>query len=129
MGKKNDWAEVYDPKRFTPIASAGQFLKENMTVVSHLLKDYLFYGEVDELKSIRIGEGTTLKLDGEKVAAFRDESNQLHIVSSICTHMGCIVHWNHAEKSWDCPCHGSRFSVDGDVLEGPAIKSLATTIK
>ena len=84
------WAEVYDPKRFTSIASAGQFLKENMTVESHLLKDYLFYGEVDGLKDIGIGEGKTLKLDGEKVAAYRDECNQLHIVSSICTHMGCV---------------------------------------
>jgi glycine/D-amino acid oxidase-like deaminating enzyme/nitrite reductase/ring-hydroxylating ferredoxin subunit len=129
IGKKNDWADVYDPKRFTPIASAGQFLKENITVASHLLKDYLFYGEVDELKGIRMGEGKTLKLDGEKVAAYRDEHNQLHVVSSICTHMGCVVHWNHAEKSWDCPCHGSRFSIDGQVLEGPAIKSLATPSK
>lgn len=124
-GKDNLWARLYDPKRFTPMASAQGFLKENMTVASHLIKDYLSYGEVDEVKQIAPGEGKTLKLDGERVAAYRDETGELHLVSAICTHMGCILHWNHGERSWDCPCHGSRFAVDGEVLEGPAYQNLS----
>src|SRR5690606_22643994 len=125
LGSESDWSELYDPKRFTPIASAKQIVKENVNVVTHLVKDYLFYGEVDRLKQIAAGEGKTLELDGEKVAAYRDENNNLHVVSSVCTHLGCIVHFNNAEKSWDCPCHGSRFTVDGEVIEGPAYKNLA----
>jgi len=125
LGRKSDWSELYDPKRFTPIASAEQFVRENVNVVTHLLKDYWFYGEVDRLKQIECGEGKTLTLDGEKVAAYRDKNNKLHIVSSVCTHLGCILHFNNTEVSWDCPCHGSRFTVDGEVIEGPAYKNLA----
>lgn len=125
LGKENAWANIYDPKRFTPIASAKKFAKENMTVATHLLKDYLFYGEADGVNEIQRGEGKTIKIDGEHMAAYRDEGGGLHIVSGICTHMGCVVHWNNGEKSWDCPCHGSRFSVDGKVLEGPAYADLA----
>lgn len=124
LGKENPWAKIYDPKRFTPLASAKKFAKENMTVATHLLKDYLFYGEADEVNEIKRGEGKTIKIDGEHMAAYRDEGGRLHIVSGICTHMGCVVHWNQGEKSWDCPCHGSRFSVDGQVLEGPAYTDL-----
>ena len=125
LDKKNPWAGLYTPSRFTPVASAGNVLKENVVVVGHLLKDYLFYGEVDELKEIKPGEGKTVKIDGEHLAAFRNEMGEIHLVSGICTHMGCAVSWNSIEKSWDCPCHGSRFSVDGEVLEGPAYKALA----
>lgn len=125
LGKENSWAKMYDPKRFTPLASAPKFMKENMTVATNLLKDYLFYGDVDALQEVKPGEGKTLKLDGERLAAYRDEQGSLHLVSAICTHLGCIVHWNHSEKSWDCPCHGSRFSIDGQVLEGPAYHKLA----
>lgn len=74
------------------------------------------------------GEGKTLKVEGEKVAAYRDETGTLSVVSSVCPHMGCIVHWNGIEKSWDCPCHGSRFAVDGTLLEGPAQANLATPL-
>jgi len=125
LSRENPWAALYDPKRFTPIASAKQVLKENVTVASYLLKDYLFYGEVKEIKEIKAGEGKTLTLDGEKVAVHRDVAGQVHVVSAVCTHMGCILHWNNAEKSWDCPCHGSRFAINGAVLEGPAIKPLS----
>lgn len=124
-GKENKWAEMYDPKRFTPVASATSFVKENFTVAKHLLKDYIFYGQADALNEIKPGEGKTIKLDDERLAAYRDESGTIHTVSAICPHMGCVVHWNNAEKSWDCPCHGSRFSFDGEVLEGPAFHNLA----
>lgn len=125
LGKENHWAAMYSPKRFTPVASAMKFAEENISVAGHLLKDYLFYGEVDELKEIKAGEGKTIKLNDEHLAAFRDPQGKLHVVSGICTHMGCVVHWNNSEKSWDCPCHGSRFSIAGKVLEGPAYTDLA----
>ena len=124
-GKENKWSQIYDPKRFTPLASATNFAKENFTVTKNLLKDYLFYGQADALNEIKPGEGKTIKLDNERLAAYRDEVGTIHAVSAICPHMGCVVHWNQAEKSWDCPCHGSRFSIDGTVLEGPAIHDLA----
>lgn len=125
MEKENPWAEMYDPKRFTPAASAKRFTKENVDVATHLVKDYLFKDYEQELKGIKAGEGKIVEVNNDKLAAFRDEKGQLHMISPVCTHMGCIVHWNNGEKSWDCPCHGSRFSVDGEVLEGPAFKNLS----
>ncbi|AKD02741.1 FAD-dependent oxidoreductase [Pontibacter korlensis] len=125
LEKENPWATFFDPKRFTPIASAPKFAKENISVATHLVKDWLFYGEAEQLKDIKPGEGKTIEIDDEKLAAYRDDEGKLHVVSSVCTHMGCIVHFNNAEKSWDCPCHGSRFSVEGEVLEGPAYYNLA----
>lgn len=125
QNKPNNWATIYDPKRFTPVASAPKFLKENVDVAVNLVKDYLFFGDARELEEIKAGEGKTLEVNDEKVAAYRDEKGELHVVSAKCTHMGCIVHFNNAEKSWDCPCHGSRFGIDGTVLEGPAFADLA----
>jgi glycine/D-amino acid oxidase-like deaminating enzyme/nitrite reductase/ring-hydroxylating ferredoxin subunit len=125
LEKENPYSKLYDPKRITPLASAGNVIKDNLKVGKELLKDYLFYDRKTELDFLENGEGKTLKLDNEKIAAYRDMEGKLHLVSSVCTHMGCIVHWNGLEKSWDCPCHGSRFSVDGDVIEGPAIEALA----
>ncbi|WP_407702587.1 Rieske 2Fe-2S domain-containing protein [Trichococcus shcherbakoviae] len=65
-------------------------------------------------------------MDGKKTGAYRDENGQLHLVSTTCSHLGCTVRWNDAERSWDCPCHGSRFNYDGDVLDGPAVHPLNT---
>ena len=124
-GVENKWANIYDPKRFTPVASAPRFAKENIDVAFHLLKDYLFKGTEKELEAVKAGEGKIVEIDDKKLAAYRDEYGKIHLVSPVCTHMGCMVHWNNGEKSWDCPCHGSRFSVDGEVLEGPAIYALA----
>lgn len=124
-GRDHPLAKIYSPKRFTPAASASGFVKENISVASHLLKDYLFYDSTRELKDIGVGEGKTVSVNGEKLAVYRDDQGSLHLVSSVCTHMGCIVHWNNAEKTWDCPCHGSRFDIHGEVLEGPAFKNLA----
>lgn len=122
---EGEWNDLYKPTRFTPLVSAKQFVKENAIVVSHLVKDYLFYGRADEVREILPGEGKTVSIDGEKLAAYRDESGRLHLVSAVCTHLGCIVHFNPVEKSWDCPCHGSRFTTRGDVIEGPALKNLS----
>lgn len=124
-GIKNPLIEIYSPTRFTPVASASDFVKDNADVAFNLLKDYLFYGKAEALQEIKPGEGKTIKLNNERLAAYRNPDGELSIVSGICPHMGCIVHWNNGEKSWDCPCHGSRFDTDGSVLEGPSYHGLA----
>ena len=122
--KENPWAALYDPKRFTPIASAKNFVKTNVHVAKELIKDYLLSSEEKQLLRVPRGEGQIVEINNKKMAVYHDEEGKLHVVSAACTHLGCLVHWNNGEKSWDCPCHGSRFSVDGQVLEGPAIKNL-----
>src|SRR5690606_30727842 len=110
-------------------ASVKNLAKENVSVAAHLLKDHLFYGQVQELADIAPGEGKTLKVEGERVAAYRDPQGRLSVVSAVCTHMGCVLHFNQGETSWDCPCHGSRFDVEGRVLEGPALLNLARPLQ
>ncbi|HEX2970030.1 MAG TPA: (2Fe-2S)-binding protein [Bacteroidales bacterium] len=100
-------------------------IKESIDVTAHLIKDYVFKGNEKELAGIKPGEARVVELSNDKAAAYIDNDGHLHLVSAKCTHMGCIVHWNSAEKSWDCPCHGSRFSVDGELLEGPALSDLS----
>jgi glycine/D-amino acid oxidase-like deaminating enzyme/nitrite reductase/ring-hydroxylating ferredoxin subunit len=118
-GKQNKWASTYDSKRFTPIASAKSFVKENINVLGEYIRDYV--GTYDKLLSqVQPGEGKVIEQDKEKLAVFRDDKGELHAVSAVCPHLKCIVHWNNAEKTWDCPCHGSRFKSTGEVIEGPA---------
>jgi glycine/D-amino acid oxidase-like deaminating enzyme/nitrite reductase/ring-hydroxylating ferredoxin subunit len=123
-GRTNEFVKLYSPHRFTPVKSAGAFLKENLNVAGRYVKDYLKGTGVPRLSEVPRGEGCIVEIGGDKLAVYRDESDQLHVVSPVCTHLKCIVHWNRAERSWDCPCHGSRFGVDGAVLEGPALAPL-----
>jgi glycine/D-amino acid oxidase-like deaminating enzyme/nitrite reductase/ring-hydroxylating ferredoxin subunit len=123
-GNKNKWSETYKASRLTPVASFSKFVKENVTVGFHLVKDYLKKEEAEQFSEVRTQEGKIMELEGKKCAVHRDANGNLHIVSAICTHMGCVVHWNFGEQSWDCPCHGSRFGIDGEVIEGPAIDGL-----
>lgn len=120
----NSWAKTFDPKRFNPGASAAKTIKENIDVTVHLVKDYFFSGTEKELADLLPGEGKVVELRDDKAAVYRDDEGHMHVLSAKCTHMGCIVHWNSAEKSWDCPCHGTRFSTEGKVIEGPAFDSL-----
>jgi glycine/D-amino acid oxidase-like deaminating enzyme/nitrite reductase/ring-hydroxylating ferredoxin subunit len=124
LGIKNPWSEVYAPHRHNPLKTAGRFIKENVNVFAQYLKDIPYHADVETVSSIVPGEGKTVEIKGEKFAAYRDENAELHLVSAVCTHMKCIVNWNEEAKSWDCPCHGSRFTVDGQVIEGPAIADL-----
>lgn len=80
--------------------------------------------DAKEFSEVRPGEGKIMVVDGKKCAVNRNENGGLNVVSAVCTHMGCIVHWNEAETTWDCPCHGSRFTTEGEVIEGPAIAPL-----
>lgn len=119
LGNKNPLTDIYQSNRFNPIASAKFVSKENLNILIQYLKDYPLFASTN-YKDIKVGEGKVVEIDREKFGVSRDENNQLHIVSAVCTHMKCIVGWNNAEKSWDCPCHGSRFKHDGEVIEGPA---------
>lgn len=125
LGKENKWSKTYDASRLTPVASAKEFLKENINVAYEFIKDRITKDDADKLSEVKAGEGKIIEIDGKKHGAYRSADGQLHVVSAICTHMGCVNHWNEAEASWDCPCHGSRFSIDGEVLEGPAYKALS----
>ena len=119
---ESPWQDVYNPSRQTITASAKNFVVENFNVAAQLIDGKLssFPKDID----IKPGEGKVVKIDGERVGAYRDEEGTLHLVNTTCTHMGCELNWNSAEITWDCPCHGSRFSYEGEILEGPAIKSL-----
>lgn len=122
MQRENPWAKLYDPKRIS-LRSAPEFIRENVDVAVQF-KDYITQGDVDDVRSIPRGEGRVVVQSGKRIAAYRDEQGELHKRSAVCTHLKCIVHWNSLEKSWDCPCHGSRFDGHGKVLNGPAASPL-----
>lgn len=124
INKDNIYSAIYEASRFTPLKSAKDFLKENLNVAAQYLTDFTFSKSEASLDSLKIGEGKIVKKDGHKVAASRNELGELKLHSAICTHLSCVVHWNKAEKTWDCPCHGSRFDTEGAVLEGPAFHPL-----
>ena len=124
LGSENDWSALYDPNRFKPLTSAKDFIVENVDVATHFVKDRLSVPEEEGALDLIEGEGRVIEVDNENVAVCKLEGGEIHAVSAKCTHMGCIVSWNSAEKSWDCPCHGSRFSYDGTVIQGPANKDL-----
>jgi glycine/D-amino acid oxidase-like deaminating enzyme/nitrite reductase/ring-hydroxylating ferredoxin subunit len=124
QGRENPWAQVFDPSRFKPVTSAADFVKENLNVVKEFMADRISTPEIDDLDKIAEGGGEVVKWKGERVAIYKTEGGAIHACSPVCTHMGCIVHWNDAEKSWDCPCHGSRFNHDGQVIQGPANEDL-----
>jgi glycine/D-amino acid oxidase-like deaminating enzyme/nitrite reductase/ring-hydroxylating ferredoxin subunit len=123
LGKKNPWAEIYDPKRKT-IGAAAKFVRENSTVVTNMA-EYITAGEVSSADQLKPGEGAVIRQGLSKVAAYRDDAGELHLRSAVCTHLGCIVHWNAFERCWDCPCHGSQFAPDGTAINGPAVNSLS----
>lgn len=122
LGIENPAADLYDATRATPFLSA-EGIKQNLEVGAHWVGDRL-KGLSKSLQDVALGEGKLVTVDGDKVAAYRDETGEIHAVSAVCTHLGCVVAWNSAEKSWDCPCHGSRFSCNGEVLHGPTVKDL-----
>jgi glycine/D-amino acid oxidase-like deaminating enzyme/nitrite reductase/ring-hydroxylating ferredoxin subunit len=123
-GRSHPWAGLFDSTRVKPLASATEFVKENANVGMHFVGDHLAKPDLRSLGDVPKGEGRLVRHGTGKVAAYRDDDGELHVVSATCTHLGCQVKWNSAERSWDCPCHGSRFDVDGRVLQGPAVTGL-----
>jgi glycine/D-amino acid oxidase-like deaminating enzyme/nitrite reductase/ring-hydroxylating ferredoxin subunit len=115
---ESPWQDVYNPSRFNFKASVGQFFKQNVGVAANFLSGKLL--PLPSNVDINLGEGKVVEIHNKRVGAYRDEKNKLHLIDTTCTHMGCELNWNDAEKTWDCPCHGSRFTYDGDIVEGPA---------
>jgi len=122
-GRSNAWAKLYDPSRKT-IEAAGTFARENLKVAGHYA-DHLTGGDASDVDDISAGDGAVLRHGLHKIAVYRDPAGTLHAHSAVCPHLGCIVQWNGGEKTWDCPCHGSRFHALGHVVNGPANKGLA----
>lgn len=124
LRRENPYASLYDPHRLTVGPSASKFVEENMKVGARFFKDRVAHPQRRGANDIAPGEAAVVGIGANQVAAYRDEGGALHAVSAVCTHLGCIVNWNPAEKTWDCPCHGSRFGFDGRVIHGPAVKDL-----
>jgi glycine/D-amino acid oxidase-like deaminating enzyme/nitrite reductase/ring-hydroxylating ferredoxin subunit len=125
QGRDNEWAKLYDPTR-KPLRAMGEFARENLNVARQYV-DYVTAGDVKDPAQIRLGTGAVIRRGFQKVAIYKDEAGETHEMSAICPHLGCVVDWNDTEKSWDCPCHGSRFDPHGCVINGPANSDLSPT--
>ena len=127
QGRENGWETLYDPSRKTlrPRASL-EYAKENLNVAAQY-RDYLERGDVASVDEIKNGSGAVVRRGLKLVAVYRDAHGVLHERSAVCPHLGCIIRWNHVERTWDCPCHGSRFNPMGKVLNGPSLGDLAET--
>ena len=123
-GRENPWAKLYDPSRKTlkPRVLAD-YIAENANVVAQF-RDYVSPGSAKSVDDIKPGEGAILRQGVKKIATYRDDNGELHGFSAVCPHLGCVVRWDACEKTWDCPCHGSRFDALGCVVNGPAISGL-----
>lgn len=127
LKRKNPWKKLYNPSRVT-LRTAPAFARENANVMLQY-KDWLTGGDVDRVEAVEPGAGAVLRAGGKKIAVYRDDAGEVHMCSAVCTHLYCIVDWNSTEKTWDCPCHGSRFDPYGKVLNGPAIAPLEPVVK
>lgn len=125
QGKENVWAPLYDPKRLTVKGVWRKFLQQQVYILKQVLRDRFMRKPKQVADHLKPGEGALIALKGKAVAVYRDEQGNLTNLSPVCPHAGCTVQWNASEKTWDCPCHGSRFSATGQVKEGPAVRNLA----
>lgn len=123
LGRANAWAEVYDPSRLATqsvVEAVPELIKSTAPYV-----DWVTGGDVSSEDEIKPGQGAILRDGASKIAAYRDEDGKVHKRSAVCPHMGCIVRFNSAEKTWDCPCHGSRYGTDGHPINTPAVSPLS----
>ncbi len=121
-GRSNDWATLYDPGRVT-LRSIGTYARENANVAQRYV-DWLRTGDVEAAADVPRGGGAVIVKGLRRLAVHRDAGGDLHVRSAVCPHLGCVVQWNPAETTWDCPCHGSRFDATGRVINGPANRDL-----
>jgi nitrite reductase/ring-hydroxylating ferredoxin subunit len=119
----SEWSDVYDPAR-KPVSTVMNFVGENVTAIKNFA-EYLMPAEISSTDELKPGQGGIMRDGTSKIAVCRDTKGAFHARSAVCTHLGCHVHWNSTEQCWDCPCHGSQFGADGEVLNGPAIAPLA----
>ncbi len=126
LGRENNWESIYDPSRVT-LKSLPTFIKENLNVAAQYT-DVVLAGDIESVDEIKPDSGAVISRGLSKVAAYRDAGGQVHEFSAVCRHLGCIVNWNSLEKSWDCPCHGSRYDALGHVTQGPANADLEPVV-
>jgi len=124
LSEENKYEKLFSPSRITPIAGFTEFVRESVTVATDFIKDKLFVEKISSLAEINEGEGKVVKYEGESYAAYKENGGEVHLLKSTCPHAKCEVRWNSAEISWDCPCHGSRFNVNGEVLTAPSVTNL-----
>ena len=124
LERENEWAETFDPRRLPTPGAVAELAKNGMITAAHLIGDRVKRDGAGE--GLAKGEGAVTDAGLGKAAVYRDDAGKLHRLSARCTHLGCIVAWNRAERTWDCPCHGSRFAATGEVIDGPAIAPLAS---
>lgn len=122
-GRENPWQKAFSPQRFTPGASAKSLLEDSLHAVRDLSRRVFAPARAD-IEALPPGHGGVVERDGEKVGVYRDETGQVYVVSIRCPHLGCQLEWNPDEKSWDCPCHGSRFDYKGNLIDNPAQEDL-----
>jgi Rieske Fe-S protein len=120
LGRPNPWIDLFDPRRQVLARGAWNYFAENVDYPYYRIRDRFAGPDAHSLRTVKRGQGSILERDGAKVAAYRDASGAVTLCSAVCPHMGCTVAWNTAERTWDCPCHGSRFTPSGDVISGPA---------
>jgi nitrite reductase/ring-hydroxylating ferredoxin subunit len=121
-GRDNSWVHLYDPSR-KPFKQSLHFLKEQTNIAAQYT-DWFSSGDSIDLDVLEPGQGAIVRTGLKKVALYRDPAGVLRACSATCPHLGCIVRWNGQARTWDCPCHGSRFSAEGTVLHGPATSNL-----
>ncbi len=124
LGRKNEWADLYEPGRIT-LRASGTFARENLNVAKKY-GELATPGEVKDVAEIKPGTGAVIRRGLKKIAVYRDDSGKTKEFSAICPHLGCVLGWNSVEKSWDCPCHGSRFNCTGKVMNGPSLGDMNT---
>lgn len=122
LKKENRYTELFDPSRLTPKGTLTA-IKDNANVAAEFIKGKIS-SSASKLEDLSNDEAALIKINGQKAGCYKDKDGKIHAVDSTCTHMGCELEWNGGERSWDCPCHGSRFSYSGKVLEGPAVDPL-----
>jgi glycine/D-amino acid oxidase-like deaminating enzyme/nitrite reductase/ring-hydroxylating ferredoxin subunit len=120
LQRSNPWTELFDPGRKALTRGLWDYVKENVDYPYYLIRDRFAGADARSLRAVKRGEGKIIERNGTKVAAYRDVDGSVSLRSATCTHMGCVVAWNTAEQTWDCPCHGSRFTPAGKVISGPA---------
>ena len=120
----SEYEALFKPARIKPVAGFMEFVKENADVVAQFVGKRLGVEKIEGLVEIAAGDGRLVKYEGETIAVYKDESGKIYALNPVCTHAKCVVDWNSAEKTWDCPCHGARYNLQGEVLTGPARKGL-----